>query len=189
MKRENLCCSNTLSAAVKGFCVNHFLSNGSLSPSYTFSCYQSINARRIHTIGEERKFVVEPFVRLSVHLSILCCLFSVTLLLCICAYVRVYKLYSHLLSLSCVHIHTHTYTRTGGRKVVQRSISLSHVLSASIVHSLTLCKDQNSYTRIRQTGRQTSNCCSQSMFLQVNMHINDSDKEEEEEKEKSIDLN
>jgi len=123
--------------------------------------------------------VVEPFVRLSVHLSILCCLSSVTLLLCMCAYVRVYILSPHLhsLSLSCVCVRAHTHT--GGRKVVQRSISLSHVLSACIVHSLTLCKDQNSYTRIRQTGRRTSNCCSRSMFLQINMHINEIDRKKE----------
>lgn len=160
-ERENLCCGNALSVAVEGFCVDHFLFNGSLSllsPSYILSCYQSINARRIHTTREERKFVLEPFVRLSVHLSILCCLSSVTLLLCMCAYVRVYTFCSHLLSfpLALLCLSACTHARIGGRKVVQRSLSLSHILPAAIVHSLVQCKDQNFYIRIRQAERQTS---------------------------------
>ncbi len=102
-KRENLCCSNVLSTAAKGFCVDHFLFNGSLSPSptsRTLSCYQSINARKTYRTRKERKFVVEPFVRPSVHLSIRCCLFSAALLLCMRTYVRVYILSPHLLSVS-----------------------------------------------------------------------------------------
>lgn len=127
-ERKNLCCGNALSVAVEGFCVDHFLFNGSrslslspfASPSYILSCYQSISTRRIHTTKEEsereRKFVLEPFVRLSVHLSILYCLSSVTLLLCMCAYVRVYTLCSHLLSfpfaLLCICMYVHTHTRS-----------------------------------------------------------------------------
>jgi hypothetical protein len=63
--------------------------------------------------------VIEPFVRLSVHLSILCCLFSVTLLLRICAHVRVYILSPHLLFLSllcvcvcmCACIHSYWWSK------------------------------------------------------------------------------
>lgn len=115
-ERKNLYCSYILSAAVKGFGVDHFLFNGSfsLSLSLTLSCYQSISARRIHTTREKRKFVVEPFVRLSVHLSTLYCLSSVTLLLCMRSYVRVYILSLHLLSLSvsllCVCVCTSIYS-------------------------------------------------------------------------------
>jgi hypothetical protein len=186
MKRENLCCSNTLSAAVKGFCVNHFLSNGSLSLPLLRS-YAIRVSMHVERTRQERKKVrgraICSSVRSSIHslLSVLCNSPAAHMCVCTC----VYTLFTSSSSLSCVCVCTHTYTHTGGRKVVQRSISLSHVLSASIVHSLTLCKDQNSYTRIRQTGRQTSYCCSQSMFLQVNMHINET---EEEKKDKSIDL-
>ncbi len=185
VKRENLCCSNALSGAVKGFCVDHFFFNGSLSPfpspSLTLSCYQSINVHRTHTHDKRREKVrgraICSSVRSSIHslLSVLCNSPAVRVCVCTC----VYTFSTSSFSLSPSYVYVHAYTRTGGRKVVQRSISLSHVLSASIVHSLTLCKDQNSYTRIRQTGRRTNNCCSRSMFLPINMHINEIEKKKE----------
>jgi len=73
----------------------------SLSPSptsRTLSCYQSINTRKTYRTRKERKFVVEPFVRPSVHLSIRCCLFSAALLLCM--YVCIYFPHIFFLSLA-----------------------------------------------------------------------------------------
>jgi len=119
------------------------------------------------------------FVCLFIYPFFAVCPLQLSCCACVHMYVCIYFLHVFFLSLSLVRVcvYVHAYTRTGGRKVVQRSISLSHVLSASIVHSLTLCKDQNSYSRIRQTGRRTSNCCSRLMFLQINMNINEIEKE------------
>jgi hypothetical protein len=76
------------------------------------------------------KSFVRPSVRSSIHslLSVLCN--SPAAHVCVC--IRVYMHSLHLLSPSpvCVCVHTHT----GGRKVAQRSILLSHVLSTSIVY-------------------------------------------------------
>ncbi len=120
-RRERICAAAPRWAPLWRDSASITFSLTALSPSLslTLSCYQSINARRTHTTSEGRKFVIEPFVRLSVHLSILCCLFSVTLLLRICAHVRVYILSPHLLFLSllcvcvcmCACIHSYWWSK------------------------------------------------------------------------------
>ena len=64
-KRKNLCCSNVLSAAVKGFCVDHFLFKR-LSLSLSRSYYRSINPRQACTTSEQRKSVARAICS-SVH--------------------------------------------------------------------------------------------------------------------------
>jgi len=116
VKRENLCCSNALSGAVKGFCVDHFFFNGSLSPfpspSLTLSCYQSINVHRTHTHDKRREKVrgraICSSVRSSIHslLSVLCNSPAVRVCVCTCVYTFSTSSFSLSLPLMCMCMHT-----------------------------------------------------------------------------------
>jgi hypothetical protein len=152
-----------LSAAVKRFCVDHFLFNGSLthslSPPFTLTYYQSINARTAHMTRGGRKFVVKSFVRPSVRSSI----HSLLSVLCnspaahVCVCIRVYMHSLHLLSPSPVCVCVCILTLVAERLL--RGQFCSRTFSLRPLSIMVLCKDQNSYIRIRPTDRRASHGC------------------------------
>jgi hypothetical protein len=125
---------------VKRFCVDHFLFNGSLthslSPPFTLTYYQSINARTAHMTRGGRKFVVKSFVRPSVRSSI----HSLLSVLCnspaahVCVYTCVYAFFASSFSLSCVCVCAYSHWWPKGCSEVNFALARS-----LYVHCLLWC--------------------------------------------------
>lgn len=182
-KRENLCCGNALSVAVEGFCVDHFLFNGSLSlslllpPIFSHAIKVSIHVEYTRQTKREkvRARAICSTVRSSIHslLSVLCNSPAVHVRLCTCVYTLFTSSFFPFRSLVYMCVRTHTLALVAERllrgqfrsRIFFRQplfILWANVKIKTFISGL----DKRAY------------CCSRSMFLQVNIHIDETKEEQ-----------